>query len=105
MSEHDNITEVAAPPVIVEETNRLFRLRPSGDDLLKASRMVALVPADTEEEARRLATLADPMGCDGADEKRFVAESMETQERHVIGDLIFRSTPNAASNSNRRRGK
>lgn len=67
--------------------------------------MVALIPAETEEDARRLATLADPMGRDWCDDLRFVAESMETPERHVVGDVIFRSTPNSASNSKRLGGK
>lgn len=92
MSKEDDIPEIAAPPVAVEETNRLFRLTPVADGLSRASRQIVLVPADTEEEARRIATLSDPMGRDWRDTSLFVADSMETPERHVVGDLVFKST-------------
>jgi uncharacterized protein (DUF1810 family) len=92
MSEDDEIPEIAAPPMAVEETNRLFRLTPVAEDLSQANRQMALVAADTEEEARRIATLSDPRGRDWRDTSLFVADSMETPERHVVGDLVFRST-------------
>lgn len=103
MSDDDEIYEIAAPPVAVEETNRLFRLTPATDNLSQASRQMALVPADTEEEARRIATTADPMGRDWRDPSLYIADSMETPERHVVGDVIFRSTPNPIAAKKRSR--
>lgn len=100
---HDN-PELAAAFVAVEETNRLFRLVPAIDDLMLASRQIALVPANTEEEARRIATKADPFYRNWCDPSAFLAESMETPERHVVGDLIFRSRPNPIT-AKRRTGK
>jgi hypothetical protein len=104
MSEDNDIPEITAPPVAVEETNRLFRLIPATEDLARSSRQIALVPANTEEEARRIATTADPMGRDWRDPSAFIAQSMETPERHVVGDLVFRSTPNPLA-AKRRSGK
>ena len=97
MSEDRDVPEIAATPVVVEETNRLFRLRPATNDLSSSSRQIALVPADTEVEARLIAAKADPMGRDWRDPEAFIAESMETSERHVVGDLVFGSTPNRLS--------
>jgi hypothetical protein len=93
MGDDEDVPEISAPPVIVAETHRMFRLTPMFDDLLKSSRQIALVPADSEEEARRIATLADPLGRDWKNPKVFAADSMETPERHVVGDVIFRSMP------------
>jgi hypothetical protein len=46
--------------VDVRETRRLFRLVPTaGDDLGPTSRPVAIVAADTEDEARRIASMHD----------------------------------------------
>jgi hypothetical protein len=59
MSDEDEpVTEIAAPPVLVPETNRLWRLTP----LHEKSRQIAIVPAETEDVARAIATRADPMG-------------------------------------------
>jgi hypothetical protein len=93
MGDDEDVPEISAPPVIVAETHRMFRLTPMFDDLLKSSRQIALVPADSEEEARRIATLADPLGRDWKNPKAFAADSMETPESHVVGDVIFRSMP------------
>jgi hypothetical protein len=103
MSEDDDITEIASPPVMVAETNRIFRLSPAFDDLSQTSRQIALVPAESEEIARAIATAADALGRDWRDERAFIADSIETEERHVIGDVIFRSTPNAAPMKRRKR--
>lgn len=93
MGDDENVPEISAFPVIVAETHRMFRLTPMFDDLLKSSRQIALVPADSEEEARRIATLADPLGRDWKNPKVFAADSMETPESHVVGDVVFRSMP------------
>jgi hypothetical protein len=90
MSDEDEpVTEIAAPPVLVPETNRLWRLTP----LHEKSRQIAIVPAETEDVARAIATRAVPMGRDWRDRLSFAADSIETTERHVIGDVIFRSIP------------
>jgi hypothetical protein len=90
--------------VIVAETHRVFRLSPAFDDLSQSSRQIALVPAETEEIARAIATAADALGRDWRDERAFTTDSIETEERHVIGDVIFRSTSTAASSNRRKKG-
>jgi hypothetical protein len=93
MSDDDEpATEIAAPPVLVPETNRLWKLTPALN-LLKKSRQIAIVAAETEDDARAIATTADPMGRNWRDIHLFPADMIETTERHVIGDVIFRSTP------------
>ncbi|WP_441228133.1 hypothetical protein AB7813_12765 [Tardiphaga sp. 20_F10_N6_6] len=93
MSDDDEpVTEIAAPPVPVPETNRQWKLTPALN-LLEKSRQIAIVSAETEDDARAIATTADPMGRNWRDAHLFTADSMETTERHVIGDVIFRSTP------------
>jgi hypothetical protein len=72
MSEVHDIREIVAPPLNIEETNRLFRLTPATVDLARAGRQMALVPDDTEDEARRTATLA----ADGSRPARHVAISL-----------------------------
>ena len=103
MSEDDDIPEIASPPVMVAETHRIFRLSPAFEDLSQSSRQIALVPAETEKTARAIATAADALGRDWQDERAFTADSIETEERHVIGDVIFRSTPTAAPSNRRKR--
>lgn len=98
MAEDDDIPEITLPPVVVAETGRLFRLTPAFNDLSQSSRQIALVPADTEEAARAIATAADALGRDWRDERAFLADSIDTSERHVVGDVIFRSTANAGPN-------
>jgi hypothetical protein len=93
MSDDDEpVTEITAPPVLVPETNRLWKLTPARN-LLEKSRQIAIVSADTEDDARAIATTADPMGRNWRDTHLFTADSIETVERNVIGDVVFRSTP------------
>jgi hypothetical protein len=93
MSDDDEPTiEVASPPVMVPETSRLWKLTPALN-LLEKSRQIAIVSAENEDDARDFATTADPMGHNWRDALAFTADSIETSERHVIGDVIFRSTP------------
>jgi hypothetical protein len=93
MSDEDELVpEMAAPPVVVPETNRLWKLTPALN-MLEKSRQIAIVSAETEQDARVIATTADPMGRDWRDPHAYAADSMNTSERHVIGDVIFRSTP------------
>ncbi|MGM5022157.1 hypothetical protein [Tardiphaga sp. 367_B4_N1_1] len=92
MSDDEPITEIAVPPVLVPETNRQWKLTPALN-LLEKSRQIAIVSADTEDDARAIATTADPMGRNWQDAHLFTADSIETVEWHVIGDVVFRSTP------------
>lgn len=93
MSDEDEpVAEIAAPPVVVPETNRLWKLTPALN-MLEKSRQIAIVSAETEDDARAIATLGDPRGRNWRDTNLFAADSLDTSERHVIGDVIFRSTP------------
>jgi hypothetical protein len=93
MSDEDEpVTEIAAPPVVVPETNRLWKRTPALNRLEK-SRQIAIISAETEEDARAIAARADSMGRTWRDPHAYAAYSMDTSERHVIGDVIFRSTP------------
>ena len=103
MSEDDDIPEIVSPPVMVSETHRIFRLSPAFDDLSQSSRQIAFVAAQTEQIARAIATAADALGRDWQDERAFIADSIETEERHAVGDVIFRSTPNATTIKRRKR--
>jgi len=96
MTDEENPIELSLPALSVAETRRLFRLSPAAVDYLKPSIQTALVPADTEDDARRIATETDPLGQDWQDQMRFVADSIVTTESHVIGDIIFKSVPTGA---------
>jgi hypothetical protein len=93
MPDDDQIQEIAGPLVEVAETNRLYRLSPATDDLAQTSRRIAIVAAETEDEARSFVTKADPLGRDWNNRNLFVADQEETPERHVLGDLLFKSVP------------
>lgn len=92
MSDDEPITGIGVLPDPVPETNRQWKLTPALN-LLEKSRQIAIVSADTEDDARAIATTADPMGRNWRDTHLFTADSIETAERHVIGDVVFRSTP------------
>jgi hypothetical protein len=78
----------------VRETRFLFRLTPAaGNDLTRSSRQVAIVAADTEDEARQIASKHDAFGRDWRDPLFAACDSLETSETHVFGDVIFRSEP------------
>jgi hypothetical protein len=65
MSDEDEpVTEIAASPVVVPETNRLWKLTPALN-VLEKSRQIAIVSAETEEDARAIATTADPWDATG----------------------------------------
>jgi hypothetical protein len=78
----DEVAEVKAPASFsVRETSRLFRLT--------SSRFVAVIAADSEEEARELATRQDVFGGNWRDAAFSSAEFEDTSEVHVFGDVTF----------------
>lgn len=93
-SETDDIREIAPTvPHQVAETTRLIRLTPTGNDLSMPHRQMALVAAETEDQARHLASAYDPFGRDWKNVTLFFAESFDDVSTHVIGDVIFKSIP------------
>jgi hypothetical protein len=80
--------------VEVRETRTLFRLAPClTNDLSRSSSQLAIVAADTEDEARKIASTHDAFGRDWRDPQFATCESLETTETHIYGDVIFRSEP------------
>lgn len=64
--EEDKLEIVPERTVEVRETRTLFRLTPATDnDLSRSSRKVAVVAADTEDEARQIASMHDAFGATG----------------------------------------
>ena len=51
------------------------------------------VAADTEEEARQIASMHDAFGRDWRDPRFAVCDALDTPEAHVFGDVVFRSEP------------
>jgi hypothetical protein len=88
----DELQEIVSrKPVLVPETSRLFRLTPQANDLARTSRQSAIVAADNERQARDMAKAVDPFGRDWGDETTYVCDVFEDTQRHVVGDVIFRS--------------
>jgi alkanesulfonate monooxygenase SsuD/methylene tetrahydromethanopterin reductase-like flavin-dependent oxidoreductase (luciferase family) len=83
-----------ATPFTVRETRRLYRLR--------AEQFVAVVAADTEEEARALAASYDLLGADWRNADFASAEVEDTAESHVFGDVVISSVPTAPEPSKRK---
>src|SRR5262249_48846969 len=79
-------------PHQVAETRSLIRLTPIGSDLSTSYRQIALVAADTEDEARQLACAYDPFGRDWTNVDLFSADTFDDIDTHVVGDVIFKST-------------
>jgi hypothetical protein len=93
-AEDDKLEIVPEQAVQVRETCRLFRLVPAAaNDLGRSSRQVAIVAADTEDEARQIAAVHDAFGRNWRDPHFTVCDPLETSETHVFGDVIFRSEP------------
>lgn len=94
MATDDEKVEIAPDRAIdVRETRRLFRLAPAAANISRPSRQVAIVAADTEDEARQIASVHDAFGRDWRDPHYAICESVETAESHVFGDVIFRCEP------------
>lgn len=68
-------------PFAVRETQRLYRL--------KAARFLAMVAADTEDEARTLAARHDVLGGDWCNPEFASSEFEDTSDVHVFGDVII----------------
>jgi hypothetical protein len=78
----DLVAEVGAgQPLAVRETRRLYRLR--------AARFLAVVAADTEQEARSLAAGYDPLRGDWRNPQFASSECEDTGEPHVFGDVVI----------------
>lgn len=87
------IPEMAVP---VRETQLLFRLTQSPEKTAGGPcRQTVIVAAVTKDEARRLAALHDPLRRDWQDPAFAVAEAQQTEENHMVGDVVFRSEPAA----------
>jgi hypothetical protein len=68
-------------PFAVRETHRLYRL--------KTARFLAVVAADTEDEARVIAAREDALGGDWRDPEFASAEFEDTGDVHVFGDVVI----------------
>jgi hypothetical protein len=88
--------------VDVRETTSLFRLARVASDLSRSSRLVAIVAADTQVEAREIAAKHDVFGRDWRNPGYAVCETMQTTECHVFGDVVFRSEPVTIEDRRRR---
>jgi hypothetical protein len=78
----DLVAEVGAgQPLAVRETRRLYRLR--------AARFLAVVAADTEEEARSLAAGHDPLRGDWRNPEFASSECEHIGEPDVFGDVVI----------------
>jgi hypothetical protein len=101
--EDDKLEIVPDRTIEVRETRKLFRLAPASEhDLTRSSRQVAIVAADTEDEARQIASMHDAFGRDWRDPHFAACDSLETSATHVFGDVIFRSEPAAVEVLKRR---
>ncbi len=90
---NDPLELAPAVPHVVAETMRLFRLTPVGNDLAMPYRQIALVAADTEDQARQLAAAYDPFGRDWTNVNLFAADAFDDANKHVVGDVILKSIP------------
>jgi hypothetical protein len=88
MSEDEKILEIEGPSIAVAETHSVFRLTSK-----TGGRYVALVAADTHEQARRFAAEADPFDADWEDPEKFECVHTIDPKDHVLGDVVFQSIP------------
>jgi hypothetical protein len=101
-AEDEKLEIVPERAVEVRETRRLSRLAPAaGNDFGRSSRQIAIVAADSEEEARQIASMHDAFGRDWRNPRFAVCDALDTPEAHVFGDVIFRSEPVAVDEGKR----
>ncbi len=90
----ENLVEIKPiAPVVVPQTRSLYRLTPVGEDLAQPHRQIALVAAETEQDARLLASVHDPFGRPWGDERKYTSDTTQSGELHVVGDVVFKSIP------------
>lgn len=78
----DLVAEVpSSQPLAVRETRRLYRLR--------AARFLAIVAADSEDEARALAAGPDALCGDWRNPGFASAEFEDTGQAHIVGDVVI----------------
>jgi hypothetical protein len=94
--EPDDIEVETSEPHAVRETHNLFRLTPTTPDE-RSGRQTAIVPADTEQEARMIAYRHDVRANDWRDPAFATCHMMVSDEAHVVGDILFVSSPDGAS--------
>jgi hypothetical protein len=85
----DQVPEIHAPPIKVPETNLVFRLEPTNPN----GRYVAIVAAESDEQARRFAADADPFGAEWENPTKYRCVMSEEGASHVVGDVSFQSVP------------
>ena len=68
---------------------------------IRSSRQIAIVAADTEEEARQIASMHDAFGRVWRNPRFAVCDALDTPEAHVFGDVVFRSEPVAVEKGKR----
>jgi len=89
MIEDDRVPEVDSPSIAVPETRLVFRLEPINPN----GRYVAIIAAESEDQARQFAADADPFGVEWQNPMKFNCVAHTDEEAHVVGDVVFQSTP------------
>jgi len=92
MPEDEEIPEINSPPIAVPETHSIFRLVSK-----TGGRYVAIVAAETHEQARRFAADADPFGAEWENPDKFDCVHSIDPKDHVVGDVVFQSVPQPVS--------
>lgn len=88
----DDIPEIDGPPIAVAETHSVFRLTSR-----TGGRYVAIVAAESHEQARRFAAESDPFGAEWENPDKYDCVHTLDVEYHLVGDVVFQSTPLARS--------
>ena len=91
MPDDEDIPATVTGTFQVPETIRLYRLTPVARDLAQPARQSAIVAAETEADARAFAVASDPFGLDWKNQSLFTCDYLDTTERHVVGDVWFKS--------------
>lgn len=95
MGDEDEAIEVVQQRAMnVRLTRTLYRLTPIaeiGPGLF--GRHIATIAADTEDEARYLASLHDPFRRDWKNRGFASADAQHSDDDHLFGDVTFRSEP------------
>jgi len=84
----NDIPEIEGPPIAVSETRSLFRLTSK-----TGGRYIAIVAADSHEQARRFAAESDPFGAEWENPEKYECVHTVDVEYHVVGDVVFQSMP------------